>query len=157
MIPRLALIHVHMKYKSLDDLPEIYVDGPEEDHQIADEVPHEPGGFVFLTTDNGYHVKRYLLIEAEEVYRIDEHGWYRIKAAFMPHPVNLAIEKGNLEVTEIFNGYALYGKNLMGEKTFIAHMGDGVDFEFVNYDPNGDPDLEEAYQFKTFEVSHEAN
>lgn len=45
------------------------------------------------------------------------------------------IQSGTLEVVEIPNGYALYGKDAeTGEDTFIAHLGDGVDTIFNELD-----------------------
>jgi hypothetical protein len=55
----------------------------------------------------------------------------------------MIIVRDTLEVTEIGNGYALYGLSPEGKAVFVTHLGDGVD---GLPDPQ-DPDLSEAYDF----------
>lgn len=70
-------------------------------------------------------------------------------APFLRH-FNKVIQ-GSLEVIEIGNGFALYGRDLYtGHKIHLAHLGDGVDSHVSDpsYDPNLDHDLPEAYRFE---------
>ena len=57
------------------------------------------------------------------------------------------IVRDTLEIVEISNGFALYGQTQAGVRTFIAHLGDGVD----GLPEAQDPELGEAYGFTVVE------
>jgi hypothetical protein len=59
----------------------------------------------------------------------------------------LVVLAGTLEFVETFHGYALYGKDPQDNVVFIAEVGDMA----PGFDPNGDPELEEAYDFRVVE------
>lgn len=143
---RIAFIHI---VTTLDRIPEIFT--PRISHQISDDAGHEPGDFVYLTPDNGRTMERYVIITSKEETHMEEFGWYFLKLAYLPRPNLYAIKKGSLYVEGICNGFGLFGQDLTGRFRFIAHLGDNSDGELNNYDPNGDPELEEAYQFRTYE------
>ncbi len=58
------------------------------------------------------------------------------------------IKAGSLEEVEAFNGHYLYGKSIWGEDVMIHQLGT----EPLGFDPNDDPELEEAYGFITVET-----
>lgn len=69
---------------------------------------------------------------------------------------SVVVQRGTLEVVEIVNGYALYGKGIYLESTagkpdeiypdvYLGHLGDTA--MPYGYDPNEDHDLPEAYGF----------
>lgn len=63
----------------------------------------------------------------------------------------MKIKKGTLEIIETFHDFQLWAKDNDGNDIFIACLGDGVDNDFENYDPNDDRELAEAYQIDYFD------
>ena len=58
----------------------------------------------------------------------------------------MKIRTGTLNVFDAFNGFYLYGDDIVEGETFIACMGDTLPYD--NYDPNDDDVLPEAYGFE---------